>query len=71
MKAIEFTSKVTQGKNIEIPHEYINQVSGTFRVILLLEPKDGTSKKSRKKKFDAFRIATKELKFDRNEIYDE
>jgi len=71
MKAIEFVSKISQGKNIEIPKEYISQVSGEFRVIILLETEGLPAKKVRKRTFDAFRVSTKDFKFNRDEIYDE
>lgn len=47
-----------------------NEVLEEFRVILILKPE--TEKKAvGKREFKAFRIKTKGLKFDRNEIYDE
>jgi len=70
MKAIEFITKKKQGGMIEIPEEYANEVSGEFRVILILNVK--TEKKvARKREFKAFKVKTKDFKFNRDEIYDE
>jgi len=65
--AIEFITK-KNGKIIEIPEEYINQISGEFRVILLLDEKP--KKANRKRKFKALSVDTKNFKFNRDEIYD-
>jgi hypothetical protein len=41
MRAVEFTTKKKQGGMIQIPEEYISEVSGEFRVIIIInaEPK--------------------------------
>lgn len=69
MEAIEFTTKVKQGKIIEIPNKYLENISGEFRVIILLEKKS-KPKKAGKKEFKALKIKTKGLKFNREEIYE-
>ncbi len=70
MEAIEFMAKVKQGKSIEIPKEYLADITGEFRVILLINKKE-IKEKPRKKKFEALKVKTKGLKFNREEIYDE
>lgn len=70
MKTIEFTTKKKQGGIIEIPQKYAKEVSGEFRVILILKAKP-EKKVVRKREFKAFKVKTKGLKFNRNEIYDE
>ncbi len=64
MRAIEFVADAEDGI-IKIPKEYQAQLGHTFRVIILQE-ESALPKKSRKKRtFDAIRITTKDLKFDR------
>lgn len=70
MKTIEFITKKKQGRIIEIPQKYAKEVSGEFRVILILKSKP-EKKVIRKREFKAFKAKTKGLKFDRHEIYDE
>lgn len=70
MKAIEFITTKKQGGMIEIPKKYAKEVSGEFRVILILEP-NPEKKAVRKREFKAFKVKTKGLKFNRAEIYDE
>lgn len=71
MQAIEFITKKKQGKMIEIPEEYLEKVSGQFRVILLLEiPKEAPTVK-KKKVFKALKIKTKGFKFNRDDAYDD
>lgn len=72
MRAIEFITKVKEGrgKTIEIPKEYADEVSGEFRVILLLNTQAATNKTS-KRTFKALKVKTKGFKFARAEIYDE
>ncbi|MCL4361001.1 hypothetical protein M1446_01430 [Candidatus Dependentiae bacterium] len=70
MKAIEFITKKKQGGIIEIPKEYANQISGEFRVILILDVKP-KKKVSHKREFKALKVKTKKFKFNRDEIYDE
>ncbi len=69
MEAIEFMAQAKEGKIIEIPKEYLNEISGEFRVIILLQKKE--SKKSSERKFQALNIDTKSLKFNREDIYDD
>lgn len=42
MEAIEFIVEKQHGKTIEIPEQYLDAISGTFRVIILLERKHET-----------------------------
>lgn len=64
MHAIEFIANAEDGM-IKIPKEYQKQLSDKFRVIIL---QDAETKGPRKKRtFDAVRITTKDLKFDRDE----
>ena len=69
MKAIEFITKKKRGGMIEIPEEYAADVSGEFRVILIVpEPK---KKIVKKREFKAVKIKTKGFKFNRDDIYNE
>ena len=70
MKAIEFITTKKQGGVIEIPKKYASEVSGEFRVILILNVKP-EKKVVRKREFKAFKAKTKGFKFNRHEIYDE
>ncbi len=70
MKAIEFITKKKRGDVIEIPKEYADEISGEFRVILILKAKP-KKKAVQKREFKAFKVKTKGFKFNRNEIYDE
>lgn len=70
MEAIEFMAKAKEGKTIEIPKEYLSEIWGEFRIILLLQKKT-EPKTSSKRKFQALKIKTKGLKFNREDIYDE
>ncbi len=67
MRAIEFVANAEDGV-IKIPKEYQAQLGDKFRVIILQDEKFSETKKTRKKRtFDAVRITTKDLKFDRDE----
>lgn len=68
MKAIEFVAHAKQGK-VEIPQEYIDQVSGEFRVILLLNQQEPVKPK-RKRNFKALSVKTKNFKLKRDDIYE-
>ena len=68
--AIEFVAKKKKGSIIEIPKEYADEVSGEFRVILILNTKPA-KKPARKRVFKAIKVNTKGFKFNRDEIYDE
>lgn len=70
MKAIEFVTKKKQGGMIEIPKEYADEVSGAFRVILILNVKS-EKKVVPKREFKALKVKTKGFKFNRDDIYDE
>lgn len=70
MKTIEFITKKKQGNLIAIPKKYADEVSGEFKVILVLEKKRD-KKVAPKRKFKAFKVKTKGYKFNRSEIYDE
>ena len=67
--ALEFIAEKKVGGMIEIPKEYVNEVSGEFRVILILNVKP--RKKSRKREFNAFKVNTQGFTFNRDEMYDE
>ncbi len=72
MKAIEFFTIAKDGKSIEIPKKYANQVSGEIHVILLLNEKTTPKppkKTSTKKAFNALKLKTKGFKFNRDDIY--
>ncbi|OGB83887.1 hypothetical protein A3F66_02740 [candidate division TM6 bacterium RIFCSPHIGHO2_12_FULL_32_22] len=67
MRAIEFVANVEDGV-IKVPKKYQAQLGDNFRVIILQEESSTAKKKSGKKRsLTAFRITTKDLKFDRDE----
>ena len=66
--AIEFMTKKKGARTIEIPEEYAGDISGEFRVILILN-KEPQKKTARKRVFNAFEVKTKGFKFNRDEIY--
>jgi len=67
MHAIEFIANSEDGI-IKIPKKYQKQLGDTFRVIILQDASSIETKKPRKKRtFDAVRVTTKDLKFDRDE----
>ena len=67
MHAIEFVAEIEDG-TIKVPKEYQNQLSKRFRVIILQdETATQTKKLSKKRTFDAVRVTTKDLIFDRDE----
>ncbi len=68
--AIQFTTHKTDERFIEIPKEFINDVSGEFQVILILK-QISEQKKAPKREFNAFKINTKGYKFNRDDAYDE
>jgi len=70
LNAIEFITEKKKGGMIEIPEEYADEVSGEFRVILILTAKP-KKKATRKRVFKALKLDTKGFKFNRDEIYDE
>jgi hypothetical protein len=70
--AIEFIAKKKNGGLIQIPKEFIDEVTGEFRVILLLN--QPTQKKDiikPKKEFNALKVELNEYKFNRDDAYDE
>lgn len=69
--AIEFVTKKKQGGMIQIPKEYVDEVSGEFRVILILKTAKPKKKPAHKREFKAVKLSTKGFKFNRDEIYDE
>lgn len=69
--AIEFVTKKKQRRMIEIPEEYADEVSGEFRVILILKLSKPKKKPAREREFKAVKLSTKGFAFDRDEIYDE
>ena len=68
MHAIEFIAEIEDGI-IKVPKKYQDQLSKKFRVIILQddETADQTKKLSKKRTFDAVRVTTKDLTFDRDE----
>ncbi len=67
MYAIEFVANVEDGM-IKVPEEYQKQLGHTFRVIILQDASSVQTKGSRKKRtFDAVRVTTKDIKFDRDD----
>ena len=68
--AVEFVTKKKQGKMIEIPAEYVDDVKGEFRVILILNAVT-KPKVSKKREFKAFKVKTKGFKFNRDDAYRE
>lgn len=67
MHAIEFVANNQDGM-IKIPKEYQKQLGDKFRVIILQDTSSAQTKGIRKKRtFDAVRITTKDIKFDRDE----
>jgi hypothetical protein len=69
-KAIEFVTHKKNNRTIEIPEEYADEVSGEFRVILILDAQP-QKKVPCERKFEAVRIKTQGFKFNRDEIYEE
>lgn len=67
MHAIEFVANAQDGM-IKIPKEYQKQLGDEFRVIILQDALSSEVKKNRRKRtFDAVRITTKDIEFDREE----
>lgn len=69
--AIEFITRKKEGGIIQIPKEFEHEVSGEFRVILILKSSKIKKKASRKRELKAFKVNAKGFKFNRDEIYDE
>jgi hypothetical protein len=68
--AIEFVATKKNNRLIEIPEEFIDEISGQFRVILLLD-KTTQTPKSPKKELTALKVALNGYKFNRDDAYDE
>lgn len=68
--AIQFTTHKTKERFIEIPKEFINDVSGEFQVILILKQTPEPEKVS-KKEISALKVELKGYKFNRDDAYDE
>jgi len=71
MQAIEFVGELKEGI-IKIPKKYISNVHKKVRVIVLIDEKEPTkevsrAKGSKRKKFKAFKVDTKGLRFNRDE----
>lgn len=67
MRAIEFIAKIEDGV-IKVPKKYQAQLDNNFRVIILQnEPSTQVQQSQKKRTFDAIRITTKDIKFDRDE----
>ena len=68
--AIEFITTKKNNRLIEIPEEFIDEISGEFRVILLLN-QPTQEKKSKHNDFTALKVELKGYKFNRDDAYDE
>ena len=68
--AVEFVTKKKQGKMIEIPAKYVDDIKGEFRVILILNT-EVKPKVVKKRVFKAFKVKTKGFKFNRDDAYRE
>jgi hypothetical protein len=64
MQAIEFITKAKDGV-IKIPQEYLDDIHGELRVIVLVRSHAVSTEK--KKKLTALKLKTKDMKFDRDE----
>jgi len=68
--AIEFITTKKNSRLIEIPEEYIDQISGEIKVILIFNT-ESEPVKPLNREFKAFKINTKGYKFNRDDAYDE
>jgi hypothetical protein len=68
--AIEFIAHKKNNRTIEIPEEYADEVSGEFRVILILNTRF-EKKAPRKRKFEALKLKLNGYKFNRDDAYEE
>ncbi len=68
--AIEFIATKKNNRLIEIPEEFIDEISGQFRVILLLDKSTKISKPSQKK-LTALKVPMNGYKFNRDDAYEE
>ena len=66
MNAIEFIGKEENG-TIRIPARYRGSLTKNFRVIILVEEKDDSSKHKKKRKFSSVSVDTTDLVLDRDE----
>ena len=66
---IEFIAEKKQGGMIEIPKEYADDVSGKFRVIIILN--NAEKNIAHQREFKAVQLKTKGFKFNRDEIYND
>lgn len=64
MQAIEFIAKAKDGV-IQIPQEYLDNIHGELRVIVLIQA--STALKRKNKKITSLNLKTKGMKFDRDE----
>ena len=62
MQAVEFNSVIEAEGIIQIPKQYLLNVSSPVKVILLMNEK---TEKNKNKHFSALKLKTKEFKFDR------
>ena len=70
--AIEFIATKKNDRLIEIPEEFANEISGQFRVILLLDQKSTQEHEIKpKREFNALKVELKGYKFNRDDAYDE
>jgi hypothetical protein len=65
MEAIEFVSKI-ENRTIKIPR-HVEDLDKEVRVIILIDQDIIKKKPTKKKRFSALKIDTKNLKFDRDE----
>jgi len=63
MQAYEFSSVVEEKGIIQIPKQYLQNITSPVRIILLTNEKNSAGKK---KQFSAMTLKTKGFKFDRD-----
>ncbi len=68
--AIQFVTHKIDERFIEIPKEFVNDISGEFQVILILK-QTPEPKKTSKREFNALKVELKGYKFNRDDAYDE
>jgi hypothetical protein len=66
MATIEFDAMEENGM-IKIPQEYINNISGSFKVILIFNDEEKAEDNNVSSKFNAVKIRTKGFKFNKEE----
>lgn len=66
MDTIEFDA-IQENGMIKIPRQYINNISGPFRVIIMFDKDRKTEANELSSMFKAVKIKTKDFKFNREE----